>query len=292
MTHMPIDTDTITHGDSQFSVAERDCPVISNDAVNAEYRMLILSAPPVFTAAKPGQFFHLLCPREGGEAPFFRRPMSVYRVDPDRGEVAFLYKVTGSGTDAMARLRPGDAFNILGPLGIGFDLPEGVRHVLLLARGVGLATLAPLAQAVSARSEVGGPGIRASAIFSARQPEFLMSTDYMADHGVTVLGVTDSDGTSSVDRVEATMRDLLAGHNGTPPVDAIYTCGSNRLMRLAQRLAGERGVFGQVAMEQQMACGLGMCFCCVRDFKVGGDIVHRRVCCEGPVFDLQEAVSW
>lgn len=287
MTHMPIYSGPATGGDRPFPVAERDCPVISNEAVNAEYRMLILSAPPVFTTAKPGQFFHLLCPREGGEAPFFRRPMSVYRVDPDLGEVAFLYKVTGAGTDAMARLRPGDSFNILGPLGIGFDLPEQARHILLLARGVGLATLAPLAQAVAAR-----PDIQATAIFSARKPEFLMSTDYMADHGVTVVGVTDSDGTSAVDRVEATMRTLLEGHRGAPPVDAIYTCGSNRLMRLAQKMAGERGIFGQVAMEQQMACGLGMCFCCVRDFNVDGDIVHRRVCCEGPVFDLQEAVSW
>ncbi|WP_366654840.1 dihydroorotate dehydrogenase electron transfer subunit [Fodinicurvata sp. EGI_FJ10296] len=287
MTLMPTQPEIPNASDRQFAVAERECAVISNDAVNAEYRMLVLSAPPVFTAAQPGQFFHLLCPRGGGEAPFFRRPMSVYRVDPDKGEVAFLYKVTGAGTESMAALRPGDGFNILGPLGIGFDLPDGIRHVLLLARGVGLATLAPLAQVVAAR-----PDVRATAIFSARKPEFLMSVDYMAAHGVDVVGVTDSEGTSAVDRVESLMRDLLAGGNGVPPVDAIYTCGSNRLMRLAQKLAAERGIFGQVAMEQQMACGLGMCFCCVRDFNVGGDIVHRRVCCEGPVFDLQEAVSW
>ena len=45
-----------------------------------------------------------------------------------------------------------------------------------------------------------------------------------------------------------------------------------RLMRVQQRLALEFGLPGQVAMEQQMACGLGMCFCCVRDFNVNGEI--------------------
>jgi dihydroorotate dehydrogenase electron transfer subunit len=46
-----------------------------------------------------------------------------------------------------------------------------------------------------------------------------------------------------------------------------------------------------VALEQQMACGLGMCFCCVRDFSIGGAVVHRRVCWDGPVFPLLEAVA-
>jgi dihydroorotate dehydrogenase electron transfer subunit len=39
-----------------------------------------------------------------------------------------------------------------------------------------------------------------------------------------------------------------------------------------------------------MACGIGLCYCCVRDFNVGGVIVNRRVCWDGPVFDLLEAL--
>jgi dihydroorotate dehydrogenase electron transfer subunit len=57
-----------------------------------------------------------------------------------------------------------------------------------------------------------------------------------------------------------------------------------------QRLAREFDLPGSVAMEQQMACGLGMCFCCVRDFNVDGEIVHKRVCWDGSVFDLAEAL--
>ena len=61
-------------------------------------------------------------------------------------------------------------------------------------------------------------------------------------------------------------------------------------MRVQQRLASEFGLPGQIAMEQQMACGIGLCYCCVRDFNVGGEIVNRRVCWDGPVFDLLEAL--
>jgi dihydroorotate dehydrogenase electron transfer subunit len=45
-------------------------------------------------------------------------------------------------------------------------------------------------------------------------------------------------------------------------------------------------------MEQIMACGLGPCYVCVKTFEVGGEKVLRRVCIEGPVFDLQESVGW
>jgi len=86
--------------------------------------------------------------------------------------------------------------------------------------------------------------------------------------------------------VERLLRRLI----GEGKCQAFYTCGSGRLMRVQQRLAAEFGLPGQVALEQQMACGLGMCFCCVRDFTVNSAIVSRRVCCEGPVFDLMEAL--
>lgn len=264
------------------SVGEFVCDVVANDRINDQYRHLTIAAPPLALTVSPGQFFHLLCPQAEGLTPFFRRPMSVYGIDRSLGQIGFLYKETGAGTRAMATLRPGDDFNIVGPLGKGFTLPAPGEPIVLLARGVGLATLAPLAQAASA---AGNP---ITALFSARSPDYLMSLDYMRAHGATVLTVTDAEGTSAPANVERMLRTLRMDGR----MAAIYTCGSNRLMLLAQRLTREFGLHGEVAMEQQMACGLGMCFCCVRPFNVAGDIVHRRVCNEGPVFDLTEAMSW
>jgi dihydroorotate dehydrogenase electron transfer subunit len=100
--------------------------------------------------------------------------------------------------------------------------------------------------------------------------------------------VLDSDGTSAVENVEKILEQLIAEGNA----DAFFTCGSNRLVQLMKRLAKKHGIPGQVAMEQIMACGLGPCYVCVKTFEVDGKKELRRVCIDGPVFDLQEAVGW
>lgn len=256
--------------------------VLSNTSVNPEYKHLVLAAPEPAPSAAAGQFFNLECPITDSDKPFLRRPMSVYKADPNSGEVEFLYKITGAGTRGLARLRAGDTMRILGPLGLGFQLDPTCREIVVVGRGVGLATLAPLAELAATQS------IAVTAVFSARGPDYVMSVDRFAACGARVEVVLDSDRSSDVERVEALMRGLIASQR----VDSMFTCGSNRLMLLLQRLGREFGIAGQVAMEQQMACGLGMCFCCVRSFRAGEETVSRRVCWEGPVFDLQEALSW
>ena len=265
-----------------FQVGELVCPVVSNEWVNDRYKHLVLEAPEMALEVQAGQFFHLLCPSSEVGNPFLRRPMSVYQVDRQAGRIEFLYKCLGAGTQGMATLKTGDAFNIMGPLGIGFSINPSWRNIVVLGRGVGLATLAPLAQMAATK------GVRVTAILSAQEPDYLMSQDVFAAAGAGVIAVTDEDGTSSVDKVKI----ILEGLIGQGKADGFYTCGSNRLMLLMKALGAEHSIPGQVALEQQMACGLGMCFCCVRSFDVGGDVLHRRVCCEGPVFDMQEALSW
>ncbi|MGX1742959.1 dihydroorotate dehydrogenase electron transfer subunit [Bosea sp. NPDC055353] len=254
--------------------------VVRHAAVNAEYRHLVLDCSDEAAAAQPGQFFQLLCPHPVGEQPFLRRPMSLYGADPEKRQVEFLYKVTGAGTRGLDTLVPGDSLDIMGPLGTGFTLDESMGHIVAVGRGAGLATLAPLAAAAKAK------GIKVTAILSARRPELLVSVDLFAGHGAAVIAVTDSEQTSGPANVERILRREIAEGR----CDAFFTCGSSRLMRVQQRLAREFNQPGQVAMEQQMACGIGLCYCCVRDFNVDGEIVNRRVCWDGPVFDLMEAL--
>jgi dihydroorotate dehydrogenase electron transfer subunit len=254
--------------------------VIANDSVNAEYRHLVARCSDTAAAGAPGQFFQLLCPQPAGEQPFLRRPMSIYGTSAAKCEVEFLYKVTGAGTRGLHTLKAGDRLDIMGPLGVGFTLGPNLRHIVAVGRGAGLATLAPLAKAAR------DAGIGVTAVFSARRPELVVSVDLFRKHGADVIVVTDSESTSGPANVERILRRLIAEDR----CDAFFTCGSSRLMRVQQRLAREFDLPGQVAMEQQMACGLGLCFCCVRDFNVEGEIVQHRVCWEGPVFDLMEAL--
>ncbi len=256
--------------------------VLSNLTVNDTYRHLVLQAPGPASEAQAGQFFNMACSNRVFEDPLLRRPMSVYRADANTGIVEFLYKVAGVGTRALALLEPGQKIWILGPLGKGFSVKPDWNHVVLLGRGVGLATLAPLAELASASH------VSVTVILSARSPAGIMSVKRFAQAGARVHTVIDSDGSSSPQNVERILRGLVRD----PGVDAFFTCGSSRLMLLVQRLGHELGIEGQVALEQQMACGLGMCFCCVRYFKSRGIVESRRVCVQGPVFKLEEVMPW
>jgi dihydroorotate dehydrogenase electron transfer subunit len=276
----PIPDSTLPGGEWSADIATELAEVLVNAAVNAEYRHLVVKCGRPATNAAPGQFFQLLCPQPAGETPYLRRPMSLYGVDPEAGTVEFLYKITGAGTRGLAMLHAGDRLDIMGPLGIGYTLNPDWKHVVAVGRGAGLATLAPLAKAARAK------GVHVTAIFSARRPDLVLSVDLFEKQGATVIPVTDMQNTSGPAHVERLLRGLIAEGR----CDAFYNCGSSRLMRVQQRLAMEFGLPGQVAMEQQMACGMGLCFCCVRDFNVNGEIVHRRVCWDGPVFDILEAI--
>ena len=266
-----------THIPAEESLA----PIVSHAWVNSEYKHLIVEASPKALAVNPGQFFNLLCPSPDSGELWLRRPQSVYRIDKENARLEFLYKCVGRGTRGLATLKPGEQLNMVGPLGVGFTLYPGCKNIVVLGRGVGLATMGPISQLA------GDNGVGVTAILSARNAEFTLAADLFEKVG-DVIPVLDSDGTSAVENVE----DILDRLIGERRADAFYTCGSNRLMQLMKRLGKQHGIPGQVAMEQVMACGLGPCYVCVRTFEVDGKKELRRVCIEGPVFDLQEAMGW
>jgi dihydroorotate dehydrogenase electron transfer subunit len=256
--------------------------VVSNNSVNDEYKHVVLKVHEHALTAYAGQMFHLLCPSPDGAEVWMRRPMSVYRVDKAAGEIEFLYKTEGRGTRGMATLEPGDEFNIAGPLGVGFTLDPSWKNIVVLGRGVGLATLAPLSQLAAAQ------GVGVTAILSARHDGVVMSKMLFDAIGARTITVLDSDGSSAVEKVEQILDGLIVEGRA----DAFFTCGSARLLKLMQRLGKKHDIPGQVAMEQIMVCGFGACYVCMRTFEVDGKKVLRRVCRDGPVFNMQEAVGW
>jgi dihydroorotate dehydrogenase electron transfer subunit len=255
--------------------------VLSHVWVNGEYKHLVVKASPKQLRAKPGQFFNILCPSPDDGELWLRRPQSIYRIDKKNGNLEFLYKTAGRGTRGMATFRPGDDCNMVGPLGVGFSLKPGAKNIVVLGRGVGLATMGPISQLAADQ------GVGVTAILSARSPDLVMADELFSEVG-DVIRVLDTDGTSDIKNVRAILECLIAEKKA----DAFYTCGSNRLMFLMKELGKKHGIYGEVAMEQIMACGLGPCYVCVRTFEVDGHKELRRVCIEGPVFDLQECTGW
>ena len=264
-------------------VASHRCEVVEHSWVNTRYKYLRLSAQEDLAAAtKPGQFYQLKCPSTQDLQPFLLRPMSVYGVGPEAGTIEFLYNVTGVGTRALSSLAPSDHMDIVGPLGNTFLLDPGFKRIMVVVRGVGLATLAPLVQHAATA------GIAISAIMSARAPQDLMQSEFLRGVEAGVHCVYDSDGSSSVEAVEALLHRLF----DTQAPDVVYTCGSHRILMLLQRvLANYPHVRGEVAMEQRMACGMGVCLSCVRLFDCDGNKQFLRVCREGPVFSIRDVVG-
>lgn len=265
------------------AVALHACRVAEHRWVNARYKYLRLESDDDFAGmTQPGQFYQLECPVTGASQPFLLRPMSVYGTGPAAGSIEFLYNVTGIGTRALAGLAVGNPMGIVGPLGNTFTIRPDFRRVLLVARGVGLATLAPVVRAL-ARTPA-----RIVVVMSARAPQDLMRAEFLGDVPAEVRCVYDSDGSSDVPRVEALVRGLLAAQAS----DAVYTCGSQRLLLLLQRVLRDfPEVLGEVAMEQHMACGMGVCLSCVRLFDVDGAKQFLRVCRDGPVFAIRDVVG-
>jgi len=264
------------------TIEETLTEIVSNDWVNDEYKHMVVTASPKALSVRPGQFFHILCPSQDEGDLWFRRPQSIYAIDKENARLEFLYKCVGRGTRGLATQGPGDKCNIVGPLGIGFKLDPEWKNIVVLGRGVGLATLAPISQLA------GEQGVGVTAILSARNPDYLLSKERFEKIGASIVPVTDDDDSSDIKNVE----DILRGLIDEGKADAFFTCGSNRLFQLMKRLGQEFSIPGQIAMEQIMACGLGPCYVCIKTFEVDGEKILRRVCVEGPVFDMQEAVGW
>lgn len=261
-----------------MKVCAYTCIVEENVWANDRYKRLILRCPiALTTVTQPGQFYQLACPVTETDQPFLRRPMSVYAIGPDADKLGFLYQVKGSGTRTLEQLPLGAPLNIVGPLGRGFTFSPSWDNVLMVARGVGLATMAPLVPL----ARVHGVGV--TAILSARCPGDLLADEFLQGTQAHVYSVFDSDGTSSETNVEALLIKLFR----LRAFDMVYTCGSNRLIKLLRRQIDLRRTRApmEVALEQQMACGMGVCLSCVRLFDEG-EPVFRRVCRDGPVFPI------
>lgn len=251
--------------------------VLSNQQVSHRYWHMIVDASELQEKVEPGQFFNIRCADEWN--PLLRRPFSIYKINPHTLE--FLYLVKGLGTRRLSQIKAGETVDVFGPLGVGFTLKENGGPILMLARGVGVATLAALAQKASERQ------IDSVAVISARTKNDLLAAESLESYGTKVYKVTEEEGNSSVPHVRQLLENIFREHE----IRAGYTCGSNRLSRLMQEMAKERGIYAEVALEENMGCAMGVCFACVCDIQEPeGSIRTVRICREGPVFSLDKVV--
>jgi dihydroorotate dehydrogenase electron transfer subunit len=257
------------------------CEVLERRRVG-EYQALTLAAPQIAATARPGQFVHLLA---GEDRSFpLRRPFSIHRVERpggSGGSVEVVFDVVGAGTRALAGLRPHDVVDALGPLGRAFDPPETPAGCLLVGGGYGTAPLFFLATELRARR------CRVDFVIGAATAGRLLDATEAERLGHSLTVTTDDGSAGRRGLVTDPLPELLAGTGA----ERVYACGPMPMLAAVSRVAAAAGVACQVAVEEQMACGTGICFSCVLPVGPGTPTRMARSCLEGPVFD-GAAIAW
>ncbi len=231
------------------------------------------STSPAF-AFTPGQF-NMLYHFGVGEVPVSLSG------DPARVEgLAHTIRAVGTVTNAMQRVRRGEAIGVRGPFGNGWPLALAQGDdVVLVAGGIGLAPLRPALYRLLAEREHYG---RIVLLYGTRSPADILYARELELWRARF----DIDVQLSVDRSDTDWRGnvgvvttLFERVKFDPLNTTAFVCGPEVMMRFAIVELERRGVADQriyLSMERNMKCAVGLCGRC----QYG----PRFVCKDGPVF--------
>ncbi len=257
--------------------------VVERRVLTEDVVLLSLDAPELATATRPGQYVMAIPP----SAQTAATALAVYEAEGKRASLLFF--VTGNRTRELADLRQGDRLDVVGPLGNGFDWPDGVRDVAIVAGGVGIASVLLCAQALLRA------GVRVRLFYGARTADRLVEAKRFADLGCELVLTTDDGSAGERGFITAALA------RARKP-EMIVACGPSPMLRAVARVAAEFGVRAQLSLEETFGCGIGGCWGCVVPLvrtsaqapsfppadEGGSDVVYARICREGPVFWADE----
>ena len=247
---------------------------------DAYYRMGIQSAHR-FETASPGQFV-MVRPKRHTQ-PLLRRPFSIHNLIRMENRIhgfEILYKVVGVGTEKLSVCRKGDTIDILGPLGKGFSYDNDIKHVYMVAGGIGVAPFNFLA------SHLLGAGVensRLTLFLGGRSSRDLLGLKTFERLGIGLQTATD-DGSAGVHGL-VTMP-LEEAIQAKKP-DILYACGPVPMLKKVMTISDTYHVPCQISIEAMMACGMGACLGCAVDKRLPQK-KYLHACIDGPVFDTKD----
>lgn len=248
-----------------------DFTVTESRKTGENFFVIKVSSSSPLPEIKPGQFVQALVP--DSPSTFLRRPLSVHDVDYNSNTLSLLIQIAGPGTERLSRMTPGEKLNLVYPLGNSFTIPEKGEKVLLTGGGCGMAPLLYL-----------GRKIRDAGV----EPVFALgfrNRDRVLDHEAFL----------ELGEVHIATEDGSAGHHGfvtelpafKSKWDRVYSCGPEPMMKAVASICSARGIFCEVSLENLMACGIGVCLCCVVPTTSG----NLCSCTDGPVFNIND-LKW
>jgi dihydroorotate dehydrogenase electron transfer subunit len=245
------------------------------------YHALTFVAPDVAERTGPGQFVSL---GVGETGAVLRRPFSVFGVSQQRpwaGTLDVVFDVVGPGTEWLAARNKHDVVDLVGPLGRAFPLPQQPVACLLVGGGYGAAPLLYMAGQLQQR------GLRVDMVMGASTHDRIFNAIEAKRLSASTTFTTEDGSFGKPGRVTDVMDEAL-DHSRA---QVVYTCGPMPMLAAVVEVCERRGVHCQVAVEESMACGVGVCMTCVVPYRTKGGVVNRRSCIDGPVFNGAK-VAW
>lgn len=242
--------------------------VRSQEKLASDIYSLVLYAPEIAEAAKPGQFVSLYSQNGANLLP---RPISICEFDTEAGTVRLVYRVVGKGTEEFSCLKEGDKIEVMGPLGNGFTLKE--KKAILIGGGIGIPPMVELAKWLNCEKNI---------VLGFRDETFLLED--LEPSGEVYIASEDGQHGVKGNVLDAIREYEIEG-------DIIYACGPTPMLRAIKEYAIANNIEAQISMEEKMACGIGACLACVcksKDVDHHTHVNNKRICKDGPVFDARE----
>ncbi|MFA9429148.1 dihydroorotate dehydrogenase electron transfer subunit [Egicoccus sp. AB-alg2] len=251
------------------------CEVLARRREGA-YWLLSFSSPEIAERARPGQFVDIAVSCQGA---LLRRPFSIARVSRQgiyAGTVDVVFDAHGPGTEWLTAVDAHDTIDVVGPLGTPFPLPQRRVSCLLIGGGYGAAPLFFLAE------ELVRKGLRVDMIVGAADEGRILNAIEAKRITASVTFTTEDGSLGERGRVTDVLEDVARQCR----TGVVYACGPNPMLRAVSERCQELELPVQVAVEEHMACGIGVCFTCVMPVRTkDGQVRMKRSCIDGPVFN-------
>lgn len=281
------------------TILTEQCEILTHQSFQAEQYIVTLRAPKISRRALAGSFVHLQC----DTSLAMRRPISIMQADQNKGTITLLYKVLGFGTELLSKRNIGESLDVLGPIGIPFELHSEKTRPLLIGGGVGIPPMVFIADTITQfkkqfnplvimGSEVPFPfQLKSSQLEVAGIPQDInASMPLLEDWGIAsrLCSLQNFAGCYQgyvTDLARIWLEKLTDQQRSEVE---IFSCGPTAMLAAVTKLAKEFELPCQVSLEEYMACAVGGCAGCVVKVNTDDGFAMKRVCVDGPVFDAYQ----
>jgi len=261
---------------------QKSVEVLSNKKVGS-YHHMVFSVGEMALSAKPGNFVAISV---GGpnSSMVLRRAFAIYRAS-DRGNyggtIELVVAAHGSGSKWLSERAIHERVDMVGPLGTAFGIPTDQVNALLVGGGYGSAPLFGLAEVLKQR------GCRVDIVLGASTANKIYAP-LEGKRSVNTMTLTTEDGSAGI---TGRVTDVMPGLIQKNSVDIIYSCGPMAMLEAVDAIAQGAGIMHQCAVEESMACGIGVCMTCVIPLRDDAGLIRmQRTCIEGPVVDGSKVI--